>query len=114
MHELSIALSIADIASDAAKKNGGGKVEALYLSLGKLSGVAKEALLFSWDLACAGTPIEGSKLIIEDVPIMVHCGSCDADRTIDSINNITCSVCGGPAPRIISGKELQITALEIL
>jgi Zn finger protein HypA/HybF involved in hydrogenase expression len=31
-----------------------------------LSGVAKEALLFSYGLACEGTAAEGSSLVIEE------------------------------------------------
>ena len=114
MHELSIALSIVDIATEAARKNGGGTVEALYLRLGKLSGVAKDALLFSWEIACADTPIKGSRLIIEEVPVVVHCSSCDADRTIDPTDDFACPVCNEPTPTIVSGKELQLSALEIL
>jgi hydrogenase nickel incorporation protein HypA/HybF len=114
MHELSIALSIVDIATEAARKNGGGTVEALYLRLGKLSGVAKDALLFSWELASADTPIKGSRLIIEEVPVVVHCTLCDADRTIDSTDNFECPVCNEPTPTVVSGKELQLSALEIV
>ena len=114
MHELSIALSIVDIATEAARRNGGGTVEALYLRLGKLSGVAKEALLFSWELACADSPIEGSRLVIEEVPIVVHCASCDADRTIDTSDDFVCPVCNEPTPTVVSGKELQLSALEIV
>jgi hydrogenase nickel incorporation protein HypA/HybF len=114
MHELSIALSIVDIASEAAAKNGGGKVEALYLKLGKLSGVVKDSLLFAWDLACEGTPIAGSRLVIEEIPVVVHCKACDADHTVDTIMSSACPVCNEPAPTMISGRELQLTALEIL
>jgi len=68
MHELSIALSIVEIASEEAVRQAAAKVEAVHLRLGKLSGVAKEALLFSWDLACRETPVEGARLAIEEVP----------------------------------------------
>jgi hydrogenase nickel incorporation protein HypA/HybF len=114
MHELSIAISIVQIAAEAAENNGGGTVESLYLKLGKLSGVVKEALLFSWDLACAGTPIEGARLVIEEVPITARCVACEADRTLVSVNDLACPVCNGPMPTILSGRELQLTALEIL
>jgi hydrogenase nickel incorporation protein HypA/HybF len=114
MHELSIALSIVDLATDAADKNGGGKVEALYLKLGKLSGVGKDSLLFSWDLACSGTRIEGARLVIEDVPVTVHCSFCERERTIDSINNFTCPVCGDPSTKVLGGRELQLSAMEIV
>jgi hydrogenase nickel incorporation protein HypA/HybF len=114
MHELSIALSIVDIATETAKNNGGGRVEALYLKLGALSGVVKDALLFSWELATADTALEGSRLVIEEVPIIVRCSNCDEDRKLDSINKFFCPVCNEAAPKLVQGKELEITALEII
>jgi hydrogenase nickel incorporation protein HypA/HybF len=67
MHELSIAMSIVEIASEEAQRQGCARVEAVHLKLGTLSGVVKEALLFSWDLASDGSPIAGAKLAIEEV-----------------------------------------------
>ena len=68
MHELSIALSMIDMASEEVVRLGGGRVTALHLKLGELSGVVKEALNFSWEIACQGTPLEGSQLVIEETP----------------------------------------------
>ena len=46
MHELSIALSIAEMATEESNKRGRAKVDAVHLKLGRLSGVVKDALLF--------------------------------------------------------------------
>ena len=113
MHELSIALSMVDIATEALEKNGGGKVTAIYLKLGALAGVVKDALLFSWDAACADTSLEGSRLVIEDVPVVVSCSSCEEERELDSINSFICPVCHEPAPSVVRGRELLVAALEI-
>jgi len=114
MHELSIALSIVEIAVETVEKNGGGKVEAIYLKLGTMSGVVKEALLFSWQMASADTPLEGSRLVIEEVPIVVRCTKCEAVRTLDAMNKFVCPVCDQPVANILQGKELQLTSLEIV
>lgn len=114
MHELSIALSIVEGATDEARKHGGATVEAVHLKLGKLSGVVKDALLFSWEIACQGTTLEGSRLEITEIPVVVHCENCKTDRTLAEINNFSCPVCNTPTPEILSGKELQVTALEIV
>jgi len=66
MHELSIALNIVEIAEEELTRHGGERVRAIHLQLGPLAGVAREALLFSFGLACEGTPVEGSRLCIED------------------------------------------------
>jgi hydrogenase nickel incorporation protein HypA/HybF len=113
MHELSIALSIVDIALESVEKNGGGKVETLFLKLGELSGVVKEALLFSWELACGDTALEGSRLEIEEVPIAVYCSFCNAEREITAFKGFFCPVCKRQTPEIIRGRELELTALEI-
>ncbi len=112
MHELSIALSMIEMATDEAAKRGA-KVDTLHLKLGALSGVVKDALLFSWEVACQGTPLDGSRLEIEEIPVVVFCANCRANQTLEAINNFVCPVCNAPVSDIISGKELQVTALEI-
>jgi hydrogenase nickel incorporation protein HypA/HybF len=67
MHELSIALSMIEMASEEADRHGAARVTALHLKLGHLSGVVKEALTFSYEIACQGTVLEGSQLVIEEV-----------------------------------------------
>jgi hydrogenase nickel incorporation protein HypA/HybF len=51
MHELSIAMSIVDLAIEEAARRGGVQVNAVHLKLGQLSGVVKDALLFSYDVS---------------------------------------------------------------
>jgi hydrogenase nickel incorporation protein HypA/HybF len=66
MHELSIAMNIVEIAEEELLRHGGERVRVVYLQMGPLAGVAKEALLFSFRIACQGTAAEGSSLVIED------------------------------------------------
>jgi hydrogenase nickel incorporation protein HypA/HybF len=113
MHELSIAISIVETAAEEAATRGNAHIEAVHLRLGPLSGVAKEALLFSFDLACEGTSLQGSRLVIEDVPVIVYCPRCDAKRPVQSIQWFRCPECGMPVDEIVHGKELEIAALEI-
>lgn len=114
MHELSIALSIIEGATEEARKHDNAKVEAVHLKLGKLSGVVKDALLFSWEIACQGTPLETSRLEIEEIPVVMFCENCQENKVVAAINNLVCPQCEMPAIQIISGRELQVTALEIV
>jgi hydrogenase nickel incorporation protein HypA/HybF len=66
MHELSIALNIVEMAEEQAATHGVAKVVAVHLRVGPLAGVAKEALRFSFGLACEGTVAEGSALLIDE------------------------------------------------
>jgi hydrogenase nickel incorporation protein HypA/HybF len=113
MHELSIAMSIVEMAQEESDRRGGVQVHAVHLRLGLLSGVVKEALLSSYEMACYATPLEGSQLLIEEVPVEVFCPKCEAERPISSIQWFCCPECGTPTPTVVRGKELEVVALEI-
>ncbi|MGI8992035.1 MAG: hydrogenase maturation nickel metallochaperone HypA [Bryobacteraceae bacterium] len=113
MHELSIALSILEGAAEEVERQGGGRVYAIHLRLGPLSGVVKDALNFSYDLACEGTPFEGSRLVIEEIPVTVFCPRCEVERPLDSIQHFCCFVCGAATPDVVRGRELEIAGLEM-
>ena len=113
MHELSVALSIVAGAEEEVSRQGGGRVHTVHLRLGPLSGVVKDALLFSYGLACEGTPLEGSSLVIEEVPLVIYCPGCRAETSPVSLQNLECVQCGSPADRITQGNELEVAALEL-
>jgi hydrogenase nickel incorporation protein HypA/HybF len=112
MHELSIAMSIVDMAQEEAERRGV-MIDAVHLELGPLSGVVADALLFSYEMACSGTRLEGSRLVIKDVAIEVYCPSCKVQRVLPSMQWFCCPECGTPTPSVIHGRELAITALEV-
>ena len=114
MHELSIAMSLIDVAAEEAELHGADcKVCAIHLRLGPLSGVVMEALLSAYELAREGTPLEAAELVIEDVPIVARCPTCDAEREPASIVDLRCPVCETPMPTIVRGRDLEVVALEI-
>lgn len=113
MHELSIALSIVEGASEEAARHSGQQVEAVHLKLGKLSGVVREALLFSYELACEGTRLAGSRLEIEEIPAAVFCAPCSEERILPSIQHFFCPVCGTASSDVRQGRELLISGLEL-
>lgn len=113
MHELSIALGIVEAGTEELARLGETRAFAVHLKLGPLAGVDKEALLFSYTLACEGTPLEGSQLLIEDVPLRIYCTACDAPRAPVSIQAMSCSVCGAAMGRVMQGTELELFAIEL-
>ena len=112
MHELSIAMSIVELAQEEAR-NRGVQIEAVHLKLGALSGVVKEALLSCYEMACENTTVQGSRLIIEDVPVVIFCATCNTQRTLSSVQQFTCPVCDTPSWEVLQGKELLVVALEV-
>jgi hydrogenase nickel incorporation protein HypA/HybF len=113
MHELSIALSILDLAAEETQRQGNVRVLGIHLKLGPLSGVVKEALLSAYQLAREGTPFEEAELVIEDVPVLVHCPTCRTTRAVASAQQLCCAECGTLSPDVVSGRDLEVVAMEI-
>src|SRR5438105_5314755 len=111
MHELSIALSILEMAEEVAQRQGG-RVRAIHLKLGPLSGVVPAALISAFGLAREGSPFPDVELILEETPLVAHCAGCAVPRKLESAQYLCCPVCGAPTPDIVSGRELEVVALE--
>lgn len=112
MHELSIAHNVVELALEGANDAGIHPVDAVYVRLGVLSGVVKEALEFSFDVAAAGTPLEGARLVIEEVPVKVFCRECRQESTLDKPFPLRCPHCGSRTRDVLAGRELELYALE--
>jgi hydrogenase nickel incorporation protein HypA/HybF len=110
MHELSLAMSILDIAAEESARHGGVNVRAIHLKLGPLSGVAREALASAFELARESAGVE---LVIRDVPVRIHCPRCGDERPIVSLQEFCCAECGAASSEVTQGREMEIVAMEI-
>ncbi len=112
MHELSIAVTLVEIADRAAANAGLSQVTTAHLRLGQLSGVVADALLFGYDIATQGTRLEGSRLEIEEIPVVVFCSQCQTDRPLPDIQLFRCPACGGSTVVVTAGKEIELASIE--
>ena len=113
MHELSIALNIVDIAGAEAKRHGAAAVSSVHIRLGPLSGVVKEALLSAFEIAREQSLLATAEMVIEDVPIRSYCQQCQREVTVARVQALVCPTCSSPAGKVLSGRELEVSALEI-
>ena len=112
MHELSIAQSLVELVSDHAAREGADRVRTVHIRLGELSGF-RRALYFCFERVARGTACEGARLLIEDVPLTVHCDYCDDVKRPGARYNFRCPTCGRPTPQVVTGREMQVTAVEL-
>ncbi|MER3525326.1 MAG: hydrogenase maturation nickel metallochaperone HypA [Ignavibacteria bacterium] len=112
MHELSIAPSILDIVHEHVPEDERTAVRAVRVRVGKLSGVVPESLAFSFTALAAGTPLEHARLVIEDIPVRVHCETCRSEFTTDALLFL-CPTCGGAATKMLSGNELYVADIDL-
>ena len=114
MHELSIALSILELAEEESQRRGAVEVTAIHVRVGPLSGVVASALQGAYELAREGSLLSRARLVIEETPLVIYCSSCAADGPAVSPQRLCCLRCGALAPQVVSGSELEMAALEIM
>jgi len=108
VHELSITESV--IAA-VTEKVGDRKVERVTLAVGKLSGVVAESVYFYFDLCAEGTPLEGAKLEIVEVPGKAYCRTCTNE--VELVDMIALCPCGSADLEILAGEDLRIKEVEV-
>ncbi len=112
MHELSVADSIVDIIKQNVGKEQLSRVRSVFLKVGTFSGIVPDSLEFAYQAITASTDLEHSALVIERIPFVVHCKTCNKESGGEEGISL-CSLCGGIDTTIISGKELQIKEIEL-
>lgn len=112
MHELSLARSLIELVDDYAARHGDQKVRRIHVRLGVLSAMTR-ALYFCFESSSRGSRCEGAVLDIEEIPLTVRCSSCHAVKTPSGRYNFRCPDCGMPTPEIVTGREMQLAAIEL-
>lgn len=112
MHELAIANSIVKTVLDEAKRQNLGRVSSVGLRIGLLSDVVPEALEFGFSAITKGTPLEGARLKIENVPVQAECTDCAARFGVKELV-FQCPECQSGNIELKQGQELEIVYIEV-
>jgi len=117
MHELSIVSSVVESVTEALAalpdSSRGARVLEVRLRVGALASVVTESLEFCYGIASEGTPLEGSRLVVNVLPVVMHCASCREDVELDGVQSFRCPRCGEPCSEMRQGRELEIESFEI-
>ena len=113
MHELSIVSSIVDTVTESLAAYPGARVVEVRLRVGALASVVEDSLQFCYGIATEGTALAGSRLVVNVLPVVMHCEKCDEDVEIEGVQSFRCPKCGEPCNDLRQGRELEIEAIEI-
>lgn len=112
MHELSIVLSIIDIAEEQTRKAGASKVDRIDLEIGLLAGVEFDALDFAWDAGVQNTVLQGAERYVHKIPARARCMDCGHLFDIEQLFE-ACPACGQYLTEVVQGRELRVKSLEV-
>lgn len=113
MHEMSLAEGIRGIVLDQARTHGFTAVTLLRLEIGRFAGVEKPALEFAFDVVMRGSPAEGARLEMIDLPGRALCYDCGVTVGIDDRLD-PCPLCGGGRLLPEGGDEMRIRDMEVV
>lgn len=112
MHEMSIAISIVDIATEEARKVNVKSFSEILLDIGSLSGIEIDALEFAMESACKTSVLEGAELKINQIQAIARCKNCGNEFEVENVFSI-CPGCQQYDLDIFQGKELKIKSLVV-
>ena len=109
MHELAITESIV---SAVIEHIGAAKVIRVRLTVGRLSGVAPDAVRFCFDVCTEGTALQGAMLDIVETSGRARCRDCRAE--VELPGTIPLCPCGSADLEVLGGQELTINDVEVV
>ena len=114
MHEASIVAGLLDIVREEMDKRKLTKLVMVRVKHGRLTAVVPEAMDMAFEAMTMGTPLEGAKLEMEEVPALLACRVCKAEFQPGE-NHILCAPCPACGEEfghtLLSGKELHLERL---
>jgi hydrogenase nickel incorporation protein HypA/HybF len=113
MHELSIVMSIIDIAGNEAGRAGAEAVEEIELDIGTLSTVDMDAFDFAWAQGVKDTILQDSRMTVNRIPGQARCLECEIEFPVQEVYD-PCPACGQHLIEIMRGKELRVKSLVVV
>ena len=113
MHEMSLAEGIRTIVEDQARAHGFARVTVLRLEIGRFAGVEKAAREIAFEEVMRGSPAEGARLEMLDLPGQALCYDCARTVPLDTRLD-PCPLCGGGKLIPQGGDEMRIRDMEVM
>ncbi|HZK89329.1 MAG TPA: hydrogenase maturation nickel metallochaperone HypA [Stellaceae bacterium] len=108
MNELAIACSIVEHVAEAAR---GRRVHRITLEIGKLSGVAPDAIAFCFPEIARGTAAATARLDIRQIAGRGYCESCERESPLAD-SSAVCP-CGSMRFHTVAGEELTLKSIDL-
>jgi hydrogenase nickel incorporation protein HypA/HybF len=112
MHEIRIAQDMQKIILQVASKENLNKVTAVNVQFGEMVQIVPDIFRFAFEEVSRNSPVEGSELNFEIIPVKIKCINCLKEYEISREGRFECMNCGSVDIEIIHGKELLIKSIE--
>jgi hydrogenase nickel incorporation protein HypA/HybF len=112
MHEMSLAESVLQIIEDTARAEGYARVKAVWLEIGQLASVEKEAMRFCFEVVTRDSIARDARLEIIETAGQAWCMECARTVAVTARYD-SCPQCGGMQIEVTGGEEMRVKELEV-
>jgi len=112
MHELSLAMSLVELAESETIRSGSSAIISVDVLVGRLSGVDPEALRFMLDLSKKNTLLDHAVINFELVEGKGKCRVCHHEFPVDTLAPV-CPRCNEISIEVTGGDQLRIVSMEV-
>lgn len=115
MHELPFAKSIFKSVMEKAVENDAEHICRVVLDVGELRDFVPEIVQKYWDYIAKGTIGEGAVIEMNIIKATASCDKCGCSYELDikHLHDVRCPKCNYDRGRLLTGRELKITGIEI-
>jgi len=121
MHEYGLMESVLERASEIVSLRGGESVSRIRVEVGEMAFASRESLEAAFASLIAGTPIEGARLEIVEVPARLRCTGCGRagslqDFGLDGDVDVAAPICAGCGSLLtaLQGGGVSLTEIAFL
>jgi hydrogenase nickel incorporation protein HypA/HybF len=112
MHEMSIALNIAEIIKETVSESDQNKISSVKIDMGILSNISSESLLFCFNSLKENELFSSASLEINKLPISIRCKHCEA-LSVENDFIFSCRICSSNDIEVTGGDELSLNSIII-
>lgn len=109
MHELSLATEIVRMVAEQVPQ--GCVLNGINLSIGYLSGVNPDSLVFCLESVIPGRDPGDVRISVNRIPALLNCLECGSNYTTDDLYE-PCPACDSLRRKVLSGRELTVDSIE--
>lgn len=112
MHEMSLCEGILQVLQEQARAQQFSRVKCVWLEIGDLAGVERDAMRFGFDAVMRDSIAHGARLEIVEVPGQAWCLQCAKSVRVRQRYE-ACPDCGSYQLQVTGGEEMRIKELEV-
>ncbi len=113
MHELTLAESVMEIVEKAAEKAGVARVTRVRLSIGALSHVESDTLLYCCEVVSRGGIAEGARFEADRPSGKARCHACEQDFLLDHLAQ-GCPLCSKHDFQVLDGEQMRVVEIGFI